>query len=153
MAFFAITVLLSFSYSSLAIADDLKEMLYNEFKTGVNEFWPSPDHYNFKVIRRQSIKVLKNLIDCGTKMGYNGHYCNHDIMDEVLRNKSASRKCCGSIVKAGKQCQISYMKLFSQFYQFKGFSSKAMAKTDEIWKKCSVQMGGIAPFSGYKNRN
>ncbi|EOA29353.1 hypothetical protein CARUB_v10025639mg [Capsella rubella] len=145
IACFSIIVMLSFCYTSLAIAHDLEEMLLNEFNIML-EYWPSPGHYNRNVIYRQSRKHLQYLLGCGVKM-CGGSECANDLMDEVLRNKNASRYCCRFIVKGGKQCHIDFMKLFYQFYQFERFSFR-VDKTEEIWNKCYSQIKHVTPLSG-----
>lgn len=147
MAFFSFMILLSFSYPSLAIADDLDEMLINEFNDVIRH-WPSPGDYNLNVIRGQSRKYLNYLLSCGVKMGAGADVCNIEMRLKILRNKTTSRNCCRKIVKAGKQCYTQWMKLFFQFHQLKRFSSKAMIKTNEIWNKCYTGTKAISPFSG-----
>ncbi|KAG7567728.1 Prolamin-like domain [Arabidopsis thaliana x Arabidopsis arenosa] len=147
MTFFSVMVLISFFNQSLAIAADLEEMLINEFDVVLRN-WPSPGDYNLNVIRGQSRKHLKYLLNCGVKMGPGGTECSIEYRDAISRNKSTSKDCCLMIVKTGKQCHTEWMKLFFQFYQVKRFSSKVMIKTNEIWNKCSNETETISPFSG-----
>ncbi|EOA26424.1 hypothetical protein CARUB_v10024546mg [Capsella rubella] len=146
IACFSIMVMLSCCYTSLAIAHDLEEMLLGVFDIVVKN-WPSPGDYNRNVINQQSRKHLHYLVYCGVKMGYGGSECSDDYMDEVLRNKNASRDCCRNIVNGGKQCHIAWMNLYYQFYQFKRFSFR-VNKTEEIWNKCYSQIKHVTPLSG-----
>lgn len=150
MVFLSITVLLSFSYPTLATEND-DEPLLNAFLDVFDPVianWQSPGDYNLNVIRSYSKKHLGYLINCGIKMGDGSDKCNIELRDQLLRNKSASRDCCRMIVKAGKECHTEWMKLFFQFYQLKRFSSESISKTNEMWNICTTETEAISPLSG-----
>ncbi|ESQ46644.1 hypothetical protein EUTSA_v10000516mg [Eutrema salsugineum] len=145
MAFVSIMVLLSFSSPTLAIEHDEDKPLLNsdkEFDAAMANS-PSSCDYNRDMIESQSKKHLDYLINCGEKMGPDSVKCNIEVRAEILRNKEASKDCCQMIVKAGKECHIEWMKLFFQTYQLKRFSSKRIFKTNEIWNRCSNEVGSI----------
>lgn len=147
MVFSLLTVFLSFSYPTLAIENEYDKMLLEMFG-GFLANWPSPNNYNFNVIRKIPPRHLGYLIKCSVKMGPRSDKCNVEVRDEILRNKSTSKDCCQMTMKAGKECHMEWMKIFFQFYQLKDLSSESNIKSNEIWNRCSTDVEDISPFSG-----
>ncbi|CAH8263021.1 unnamed protein product [Arabidopsis lyrata] len=148
MIYSLIMVLLSFSHPTLAIEGDNDEPLLisdDEFD-GMIAMSPTSDDYNENVGRKYSKKQIDYLKNCSKKMDV-PYQCTVEVLADIIQNKSVSRDCCRGIVRAGKECHTEWMRLFFQIYQLKRFSSKRFSKTNEIWNRCSTEIGAVSPFS------
>ncbi|KAL0733989.1 hypothetical protein Bca4012_010199 [Brassica carinata] len=111
------------------------------------EISPSASEYNPNMIESQPQNFVDYLEGCAEKMGHESVKCAIEVRAEILRNKDASRDSCRMIVRAAKDCHMQWMKLFFQTYQLKRFSSKRILKSNEIWNKCSKEIGSVSPIS------
>ncbi|KAG7579318.1 Prolamin-like domain [Arabidopsis thaliana x Arabidopsis arenosa] len=142
-------ILLSFSHPTLAIQGDNDEPLLisdDEFEA-IIAMSPTSDDFNENVGRKYSKTQKDYLKNCTKKMDV-PEQCIEEVLADIIQNKSVSRDCCRGIVRAGKECHMEWMRLFFQIYQLKDFSSKRFSKTNEIWNRCSTEIGAVSPFSG-----
>jgi len=149
MIFSLIMVLLSFSHPTFGKESDNDKPLLisdDEFDAMMARS-PTSDNYNENVGSKYSKKQINYLMNCSKKMAVPDK-CIEEVMAEIIQNKSASRDCCLGIVKAGKECHMEYMKLFFQMYELRRFTSKRFSKTNEIWNRCSTEIGVVSPYSG-----
>ncbi|KAL9830681.1 hypothetical protein AtNW77_Chr3g0191991 [Arabidopsis thaliana] len=42
---------------------------------------------------------------------------------------------------------MEYMKFLFQIYQLRRFTSKRFSKANEIWNRCSTEIGALSPYS------
>ncbi|CAN6991864.1 unnamed protein product [Brassica rapa subsp. trilocularis] len=80
-----------------------------------------------------------------------GAKCYDDVLEEILTNKPVSRKCCLTVVKAGKKCYMETVKLVFRLYQLKRFASQVSFKTNKVWNRCSPNVE--SPSSSHDDEN
>ncbi|XP_013634386.1 PREDICTED: uncharacterized protein LOC106340060 [Brassica oleracea var. oleracea] len=157
MAFFIMTTLVSYAYSSSGQEDVDVEPLVNpgrEFDT-LDVISPASQDYNiymleilppkYKMYVETCMDKMEPIGKCGSKswkrpIGKCGLY----VIKEILTNEPVSRECCLKVVKAGKQCFIETNKLMFQFYQLKRFVSQVSFKINEVWNRCSAESPDLA---------
>ncbi|XP_048606351.1 protein DOWN-REGULATED IN DIF1 11-like [Brassica napus] len=156
MAFFLIATLVSYAHPSLGQKDVDDEPLVNsgrEFDT-LDTISPASEDYNSYMLKNLSPKYvtyLKTYLD-KVGMGPNGGAkCYDDVLEEILTNKPVSRKCCLTVVKAGKKCYMETVKLVFRLYQLKRFASQVSFKTNKVWNRCSANVE--SPSSSHDDEN
>ncbi|WZY73869.1 hypothetical protein YC2023_006109 [Brassica napus] len=149
MAFFIMTILVSYAYPSSGQEDVDVEPLVNqgrEFDT-LDVISPASQDYNIYMLEIIPPKYKMYVETCMDKMEPIGK-CGLYVIKEILTNEPVSRECCLKVVRAGKQCFIETNKLMFQFYQLKRFASQVSFKINEVWNRCSAEVEKIHDIRG-----
>ncbi|XP_013593654.1 protein DOWN-REGULATED IN DIF1 11-like [Brassica napus] len=156
MAFFFIATLVSYAHPSLGQKDVDDKPLVNsgrEFDT-LDTISPASEDYNSYMLKNLSPKYVTYLKTCLDRVGMGpngGAKCYDDVLEEILTNKPVSRKCCLTVVKAGKKCYMETVKLMFRLYQLKRFASQVSFKTNKVWNRCSANVESPSSFHDDEN--
>ncbi|CAH8320191.1 unnamed protein product [Eruca vesicaria subsp. sativa] len=143
IAFFIITTLVSYAYPSLDQEGVDDEPLVNpgrEFDV-LDTISPASEDYNIYMLENLPPKYKMYFKTCKDKMGPSIETCSVDILKEMLTNEHVSRECCEKVVQSGKECHMVIYKLMFRLYQLKRFANQASFKINEVWNRCSAEVG------------